>query len=121
MAFHSQMKQLFILIIILSNFSILILVAEESSKKTPKLEEINPLPDQTPTLEKAKPKFQEKLRKANPSGKNLKSVRDSSGDLVPLEESESLWEGREISTLKEPPKPRKPLDFRRKDRSDYVY
>jgi hypothetical protein len=116
------MKHLLILISIVSSLSnSLPLFGGENSEKTPKLEEINPLSDQTPVLEKTKPKFQEKIRKANPSGKNLKSVRDSSGEIVPLKEAESLWKGREISTLKEPPKYRKPLDFRRKDKSDYVY
>jgi hypothetical protein len=116
------MKHLLILISIVSGLTnSWPLFSEENSEKTPKLEEINPLPDQTPTLEKTKPKLQEKLRKTNPSGKNLKSVRDSPGDIAPLEESESLWKGREIGTLKEPPKTRKPLDLRRKDKSDYIY
>ena len=116
------MKHILIYTFIFLNFlNISPLFGEENSEKTPKLEEINPLPDQTPALEKTKLKFQEKHRKANPSGKNLKSVRDSSGDIVPLKESETLWKGREISASKEPPKNRKILDFRRKDRSNYVY
>src|SRR5574341_886711 len=109
------MIQLFLLITILSNFSILILYAEEDIERTQKLKELNPLPDSTPTLEKNNLQFPENHRKGN-SSRNRKSVRDSSGIVEPLEKSESPMKETSLETLKEPPKSREPLDFRRKEK-----
>lgn len=95
--------------------------AEEKTEITPTLEEQNPLPDPTPTLKRTELIFKDKNRKTNSSSENLKSVRDSSGDISVLKESSIPRKGKEVQTLKTPPVTREPLDFRRKEKTDYVY